>query len=244
VALIPDLGRRLYELERVVDTVHPGGIPAALSVLLFEDDDSVAFRAYTDDLERWCRERGAGDTVLVTITQLCQRPPGLHAPWMSPRAWLEYRPSAEELAQLRPDTVGPREPRADYTVPDGGPAIRVAAAALQAPPARASEGPARALTEDEQRTREARQRWQAALRRDGTAGADWMVGGASPAPTVAGRTAASGSPADVLLEQGPPAFEIPELPLQVDEVLRLGGGRRPGPLAVPLEVGPLGRSAR
>ena len=66
--------RRLYELERVVDTVEPGGIPAALSVLLFEDDDSVAFRRYVDELEDWLEERGAADTVLVEIPQLCQLP--------------------------------------------------------------------------------------------------------------------------------------------------------------------------
>lgn len=221
----PDLAGRLYSLQRELATTSPGGIPAVLSVLLFQDDDSIAFRGYVDELERWCRERGAADTVLVEITQLRRRPAGLRAPWIFPRPWLEYRPSAEELAQLRPDTVGRREPRVDYTVPEGGPALHVAAAGLQEPPARDPEGISRELTEDEQRTREARERWRVALRRDGTEGADRAVRSASQAPT-AGRTAAASAPADVLPEQGTGALEAPELPLQVDEVvLSLSGGR-------------------
>jgi len=120
---------------------------------------------------------------------------------------------------LRPDVLRPREPRTDYTVPEDGPDPPVATTGPQEPPAHASEGPARQHSE---RTREARQRWQEALRRDGTEGADRAVGSVSQAPT-ADRTAASSLSADVQLEQG---TEAPELPLQVDELLSLSGGRR------------------
>jgi hypothetical protein len=223
----PDLTGRLHSLQREINAAAQGGIPAIISVLLFEDDDVFAFRDYMDELEWWLRARGAGDVVLVELRQHCQRPTGLRAPWILPRVWLDgYHPSPEELASLRPDTLRPLSPRTDYTPPEDGPDLPVAATGPQGPPVHASEGPARQPTESEQRTREARQRWQEALRRDGTPGADRVVAGASQAPT-AGRTAASSPPVDVQLEQeGTSAPEAPELPLQVDEVLSLGGGRR------------------
>ena len=69
-AVTPDLAGRLSDLQRELNSVAPGGIPAVLSVLLFQDDNPMDFRRYTDELETWCRERGAGDTILVEIVQL------------------------------------------------------------------------------------------------------------------------------------------------------------------------------
>jgi len=238
----PDLGRRLYDLQRELDTVAPGGIPQVISVLLFTDDERIAFRQYVAELERWLQARGAGDTVLVEIVQLAHRPAGLRAPWIFPRPWLEYRPSPEELAQLRPDTVGPREPRADYTAPGVGPARRVLHVAPLPSPSRDSEGIAGELTEDEHRVREARARWRKQLERDGTPGADRAVGGVARASAVRG-TAATGTSSNASptasSELSTFAAEGSQPSSQAGEALSLGGGR-PRRVSLSTEAGVTG----
>jgi hypothetical protein len=97
------LKKELGQLRGLL-AVHQEPLPATISIPLFSDDDAVAYQQYVGELDAWLDERNALDpTLIVTVDVRCKRPTGLRPPWTYPKAWLDYRPSFNELREVRGD---------------------------------------------------------------------------------------------------------------------------------------------
>jgi hypothetical protein len=111
-----NLGRRLLDLERSLGVVAgPAAIPSMVVLLAFEGESGLA-EAFADELRDHFYGQ-APDLFVEVLEFSLPRPLGLKPAWAPPRAWLDYPPSAAELADLRPDLRPPTAPRADWSPP-------------------------------------------------------------------------------------------------------------------------------
>jgi hypothetical protein len=147
------LERALDQVEAILEAVDPSPRPELIVLEVFTDDTREAVLTYTDQLwERFPR------SLVVTIEALCERPAGNKMPWTTPRAWLDYEPTEEEVANLRTTPGAQLAATPDWSPPIPDEALDV--------------GPG---AEHRARITKARERWVRRQEKDGTELPEWML---------------------------------------------------------------------
>ena len=107
-----DLGNLVRRLQRL-EAAQPRSTqaPAMITVLAFQGEHEAA-HAYASEVRAHFHDAPPHVEVLQHTVP---RPVGLRPAWASPRAWLDYLPSPQEVSDLRPDLRPSPVPRADWS---------------------------------------------------------------------------------------------------------------------------------